>query len=489
MMKRNNLKALVIENDSYMREALANYFKRFVGMVHEAESFDMAKQKLRSFKYDIVSIDLNLADHEESELDGLKILPIAKKQGALCFILSSYKDKETIGKASSIDPKIIYIKKGNLYGSLGIKEDIFNEYIGKLIELQFHNPLEKILNHKFVTNSSIVMERLQEAFRIALVSKQNTMFLGETGVGKTFFAELLDEAIFEINRIICKDTKRNFQHINLKSIHKDQIEATLFGSKRGSYTGSIQDRKGLFELAHKGTLFIDEVGVIPIEFQEKLLTALDLDEEGYCHFRRVGCEIDQKSKFRLMTGTSDDLEKMYQEGKLREDFYYRIASSSPLEIPTLRDRKEDIIPLIDFFLENCPRAISITDEAMEVLIHYHWHGNIRQLEGLIKDMTKGSRTEIKKFDLPSHIINNENPLLGRERERLYSRSVKKYIQKNGLNQLICVLEQEAFKAIMAETNQISTTADILGIGRKKAYAIQNRINGNKNKEDKLCVGE
>ena len=474
-----SLKALVIENNLYIREELVSHYSRFVGHVDEAADAETANLKLKDNQYDIVSIDLNLTDDGDNHRDGLDILPLAKSQGAFSLILSGYSDTETIDKVSSIDPRTVYIKKSNLFGSKGVTERVFNEYIGQPIIMEFCNPLDEIFQNKLVTNDDELKEKLKEIFRAALYN-QNIMLLGETGVGKGYIANILVDAIYSVRRKIYGDQiKKNFHKVNLSSIDPGQIEAALFGVLNKSSSGEVENKIGIFEAANGGVLFLDEIGTMPLSLQDKLLSALSQGKDGFYTFNSVGNHSSsRKSSFLLITGSCEDLENMLEDGKLREDFYHRIASSTPLEIPPLRERKTNVKALINHFLKCSPRAITIDRDAMDSLLEYQWPGNIRQLEKTIRELTSRTRGKVKKLDLPSHIINKEHPLLTKKIERFYTRGVKNFILKNGIDNYFQQIEKMAFKDAMMETgHKVTKAASSLGIGMSRAYAIKDRVAG------------
>ncbi|MCY4644270.1 MAG: sigma 54-interacting transcriptional regulator [Bacteriovoracales bacterium] len=478
--KLKSLKALVIENDPYILEELTAHYSRFAGTVEQADSVQSALARLKNNRYDIVSIDLNLTDDGDTHRDGLKLLPMAKRQGAFCFILSAYKDKDTIKEVSSVDSGTIYIKKGSLYGPTGIIERVFNEYIGRSIIMHFCSPLEKMFKNKVATQNVELQEKLRDIFKAALYN-QNIMLFGEVGVGKDYFANILADAIHEVEKKIYGDkVKKNFHKIELSTLDPNEMEKILFGSLYiCEETGEGEGDLGVFDRANGGILFLDEIESIPLALQNKLLSALSPDEDGFYTFKRIGnSDTLRKSSFLLITGSSVDLERMLEEGTLKESFYHRIAPSTPLEIPPLRERPEDIEKLIHFFLERSPMAMTISDETLTSLIEYQWPGNISQLERVIEELSKGSRSKIKKLDLPTYIINKEHPLLSKKMERFYTKAVKKFIQTNGLKDYFRQIEKIAFKDAMIDTDhKISKAADSLGIGRAKAYTIMEKIGG------------
>lgn len=482
--KLNNLKALVIENDPYILKALVKEYRRFVGHVDTADTLEDAISKLRKEKYQVLSIDLNLTDGGSIHRDGLKILPYAKEQGALSFILSAYEDKETVFAAAKDYGDINYIKKRSLLfgGVKGLNQQVFNEEVAKKIIIEFANPLPDLFGKKVILSEGKLKNDIYSTFEGSLADDDNTLLLGETGVGKTTWAKLLAKGYHAIDCMLAnEDLPFIYEEVNLKSVNPDQIEKTLFGAKAGAYTDQKGAVEGLFSKVNGGVLFLDEIGAAPKEFQEKLLKALDRQEDGYFYFTPMDEKNPQKTKFKLITGTCQDLGTLYQKGELREDFYFRIESSIPLVISPLRERRDDINPLVDFFVDKSSRAIILSPEVRKHLNDYDWFGNTRQLERLIKELVSLKKTLIEKNHLPPYIIKNEHPLLeADDYDKILTKKLEKFIIKHKMPKLIKILEELAFESIFEQTGgQITTTGEILGFGRKKTYAIKNRIEESK----------
>lgn len=228
--------------------------------------------------------------------------------------------------------------------------------------------------------------------QITLVARTNAnvMILGESGTGK----ELIARAIHDRSKRASKPLVK----VNCASIPHDLFESEFFGHVRGAFTGAIRDRIGRFQLADEGTLFLDEVGEIPIELQSKLLRVL---QEGT--YERVGEERTRKVNIRLIAATNRDLKNEIASGKFREDLYYRL-NVFPMSIPPLRERKEDIPLLIDYFINHSGKGIRctnmrITNEQMKRLIIYDWPGNVRELENVMERMMILSQCGAQPFNL------------------------------------------------------------------------------------------
>jgi transcriptional regulator with PAS, ATPase and Fis domain len=226
-------------------------------------------------------------------------------------------------------------------------------------------------------------QKLDLAFHVAHVDS-TVLILGESGVGKELIAQLIHRA--------SKRSKEPFIKINCGAIPTNLLESEFFGYEPGAFTGALREGKpGLFELAQGGTLFLDEVGEIPLDLQVKILRTLQ-DKE----ITRVGGKKNINLDVRIVAATNRDLEKMMQENTFREDLYYRL-NVVPIVLPPLRNRKEDILPLINDFLAKFQLQYGyqkwIHPDVMERLLNYDWPGNIRELENTIERLVVTSRGE------------------------------------------------------------------------------------------------
>ena len=237
-------------------------------------------------------------------------------------------------------------------------------------------------------------ERMQEVFqavyRVA-PSMASVLLRGESGTGK----ELIAKAIHYMST----RNKGPFIKFNCASIPEGLLESELFGHEKGAFTGAISQRKGRFELANGGTVFLDEIGDLPLSLQPKILRVLQEKE-----FERVGGENTIKVDVRLIAATSRGLEELVSTGRFREDLYYRL-NVVPVFLPALRERKDDIPILIEHFLkrfnEENKKNISLSPESLRMLIDYYWPGNVRELENTIERLVVMSATDnISASDLP-----------------------------------------------------------------------------------------
>src|SRR6185312_11120857 len=226
-----------------------------------------------------------------------------------------------------------------------------------------------------IVGSSAALKHVLQLVETVAPNDSTVLLLGETGTGK----ELVARAIHDRSR----RKERTLVKLNCAAIPTGLLESELFGHEKGAFTGAISQKIGRLELADQGTLFLDEVGDIPMEIQPKLLRALQERE-----FERLGSTYTKKVNVRLVAATNRDLEKMTETREFRSDLYYRL-NVFPIRIPPLRERQEDIPLLVRHFVQQFARRMgkavdTIPSETMNVLIHYHWPGNIRELQNLVE---------------------------------------------------------------------------------------------------------
>lgn len=296
-------------------------------------------------------------------------------------------------------------------------------------------------------------DRMQEVFeavyRVA-DSKATVILYGESGTGK----ELIAKAIHYMS----PRSKGPSIKFNCASIPEGLLESELFGHEKGAFTGAITVRKGRFELASGGTILLDEVGDLPLNLQPKILRVLQERE-----FERVGGEKTIKVDVRLIAATSRNLEELILKGKFREDLYYRL-NVVPIFLPALRDRKEDIPLLIEFFLrrfnEENKKDVSIAPDAVRLLMNYNWHGNVRELENTIERLVVMSNGKIiESSDLP---IN------------LKLQTPKEFMQKESLKAGIEDIEKSSILDALEKSDWVQAkAAKMLGITpRQIGYKIK-----------------
>jgi transcriptional regulator with PAS, ATPase and Fis domain len=252
-----------------------------------------------------------------------------------------------------------------------------------------------------IGNSSLLDREIEKALLIA-PTDLSVLIIGENGVGKEVFPQIIHQNSLRKHG--------SYIAVNCGAIPEGTIDSELFGHEKGSFTGALTERKGYFEVADKGTIFLDEVGELPLSTQARLLRVLE-----YGEFIKVGSSKVQKTDVRIVAATNVDLAKAIRNGKFREDLFYRL-NTVPILIPPLRDRKEDI-PLLfrkfasDFAEKYRMPAIHLTEEAKWALAKYRWPGNIRELKNIAERMSIiESNREISVEVLKTYLVNLDGSL-------------------------------------------------------------------------------
>jgi PAS domain S-box-containing protein len=257
----------------------------------------------------------------------------------------------------------------------------------ELIRTQYFEELEQLRRHQsyraIITKNPIMRERVETALRLSRVDS-NVLILGETGVGKELLAQMIHRA--------SKRSRFPFVRVNCAAVPPPLFESELFGYEGGAFTGAAREgRKGLFELAEGGTLFLDEVGELPLSMQPKILRAIQ-DRE----IVRVGGKKPIQLNVRILAATNRNLENMVKENQVREDLYYRL-NVIPIMLPPLRERPEDIQPLVEAFLERFNQQFGhqkwIHPDVIKKLKNYNWPGNTRELQNLIERLVVSTRED------------------------------------------------------------------------------------------------
>ncbi|HSH35020.1 sigma-54 dependent transcriptional regulator PrdR [Schnuerera sp.] len=320
------------------------------------------------------------------------------------------------------------------------------------------NELEKISNRekRFVIGKSKIIQQKMEVAELAAKSNASILILGESGTGKEVFAKYIHKI---------SGLKGEFIPVNCSAIPRELFESEFFGYEEGAFTGAKKNGKaGYFELANKGTLFLDEIGDLPMEMQSKLLRALQENA-----IRRLGSEQDTKINVRIISATNRDLEELVRKKKFRMDLYYRLNVIN-IEIPPLRERKEDIILFIKFFLEELNREynkniIGIDTDVINILTSYKWKGNVRELRNIMEQMVVLCRDDfITKEMVPEYIIHDV------ERNEDIDIFDKLNVDEIGLREQLSEYEKYLInKALEKSKGNIVKAANILKIPRSTLH--------------------
>ncbi|MBT5953874.1 sigma-54-dependent Fis family transcriptional regulator [bacterium] len=319
------------------------------------------------------------------------------------------------------------------------------------------------VSSKSLVGNSDIMKHVYKMVGLILDNDITVILDGETGTGKDVIARLIHEN--------SSRKKEPFVVVNCGAIPKDLVESELFGYSKGSFTGADSDKPGKFFLANNGTLFLDEIGELPLDVQVKLLRVLQNKE-----VESIGSTNKQSINIRVLAATHRNLKQMVQDGTFREDLYYRLFVF-PIQIPALRERKDDILPLTHYFIEKYKRQFNLnvtglSEDASSFLVNYQWPGNIRELENVIQKAIVLSRGGWITKDILSNsrVAGDSEPIL---LKKTCSSNLSKDETLRSLNDI----EKDALKrTLFAMNGNIKKASDILGISRTTFYNKSKKYN-------------
>jgi len=327
-----------------------------------------ALNRFSESNYDAVLSDINMP-----EMSGLEVLRRCKKikSESVVILITAY---------SSLDSAIEAIRGGALdyiRKPFRMEELILrlNEALDRIrIKKSLKNLREEKLEEFRIISVNDKMKQIREKIKKVARTTSPILIYGESGTGKELVANLIHYN---------SDRPGKFIPINCSAFPSELLESELFGYKKGAFTGADRDKKGLFVAADKGTLFLDEISTLPMELQPKLLRAIQ-----EMSFTPLGSTKEVEVDVRIVSATNENIEKLVEDSRFREDLYYRL-NVLPIEIPPLRERKEDILPLLQHFNSKISERLNVkektfTDEAYEKLMNYKWTGNVRELENLLE---------------------------------------------------------------------------------------------------------
>src|SRR5436305_9797260 len=390
---RETAHILVVDDERSIRELLEITFRKEGYRVEVAHNVDDAKRKLESQIFDIVISDVKMPGE-----DGVELLKFAKEIAQDCFFLlvTGVPTLDTAIAAINAGADRYVIKDHDLVDQLRRAVRSVTESLKWKKEAGYlRRELRRLTGLDNIIGQSAKMRAIFDLIQTVAPQTSRVLITGESGTGK----ELVARAIHENSM----RAQAPFITINCGAFPETLLESELFGYMKGAFTGANENRQGLFRAAHGGTLFMDEIGNMPLPMQVKLYRVL---QEG--KVRPIGSTEESDVDVRIIAATNKDFDKEIAEGRFREDLYYRL-SVIPLQLPSLRVRKEDIPLLARHFLERFRRTMEkpvegISPEAMRKLESYDWPGNVRELENTMeRAVALESGTEISLRVLPDRI--------------------------------------------------------------------------------------
>jgi DNA-binding NtrC family response regulator len=369
----SNEKVLIVDDEKLIRWSVRRQLEEWGYLALEAESGTGGLAQIRAEAPDLIVLDVRLPD-----LSGIEVLREIKQNNLSIPVIMI-----------TADPQLDDIKTAIKLGALDfVKKPIdFDEFqitVSNAIDrLQLRSERDSLREeikrrsgyHEIVARSARMVELLNFVRKVAASEASTVLIQGESGTGKDLIAKAIHYDSTRANK--------PFVAINCSAIPETLMEAELFGHERGAFTDAKAQKKGLFEIADGGTLFLDEIGEMSTYLQAKLLRVLE-DQT----IRRIGGVKDIGVEVRVIAASNRDLEQGVREGTFRQDLFYRL-SIIPIFIPPLRHRKEDVLPLVDFFIERYNFRFrktlkGITQEARDLLVRHDWPGNVRELKNAIE---------------------------------------------------------------------------------------------------------
>uniref|UniRef100_A0A7C4TW54 Sigma-54-dependent Fis family transcriptional regulator n=1 Tax=Caldisericum exile TaxID=693075 RepID=A0A7C4TW54_9BACT len=399
---------LIIDGEGSLRESLDKYLKKAGFTVDSAATFQEAINIYASYIHDFVIVEIELPDGDGLEfVSKIKVL----NPSVRVIVTTSYPSINSALKALKLkvddylikpfiyDEILSSLRKLLQYKAFSSDKDHQIKYFKKEKVLEknpFINYQEDFIS---IIGESVEIKLLLEKIKKIANTSTNVLLLGETGTGKELFARAIHEASYR--------KKKPFVAINCASLPENLLESELFGFAKGAFTGATSDKKGLLEIADGGTVFLDEIGDLPINLQAKLLRVIE-DKE----IRPLGSIISKKVDLRFISATNKDLLEEVKKGKFREDLYFRLNVIT-LYIPPLRERGRDIEILAYHFMRKFAIKMGkdikkIDSHTIQILLKYPWPGNIRELQNVIEQAVVFAESDtIKPEDLPENIRNLE----------------------------------------------------------------------------------
>ncbi|HMK49522.1 MAG TPA: sigma-54 dependent transcriptional regulator [Thermodesulfovibrionales bacterium] len=430
---------LIVDDEEGIRETLAGIFEDEGYNVTAVASGEEALNALKEQSPEIVLLDVWLPG-----MDGIETLQEIKKAypGLPVIMISGHGNIELAVKATRMGAYEFLEKPLSLERVLLVTRRALEK---RSLEIENRALKEDVTRKWRLIGNSHKIQQLREQIELAAKSNGRVVILGESGSGKELVAHILHEKSSRVDK--------PFVEMNCAAIPQELIESELFGHEKGSFTGAFERKKGKFELADEGTLFLDEVGDMSLSTQSKVLRIIETQE-----FQRVGGNKNIKVDVRIIAATNKDLREEAKKGNFREDLLFRL-NVIPIIVPPLRERKEDIPELVEHFLEyfaaeygQKPKKLS--PDGLSMLQAYTWPGNIRELKNVIE------RFVIMN---PSDNINARNILIGEP-----TRS--DYFSFDTLREARDAFERDFIARKLEENNwNISKTAEILDIERSNLH--------------------
>jgi len=439
----SNTRVLVVDDEQSMRDFLEIFFKREGYAVETAPDVATALVAVEADEFDVVITDIQMPDRT-----GLDLLRELRRHAPDVIVIM-------ITAFASTETAIAAMKEGAYdYITKPFKVDEIRIIVEKALEKKrlasenqrLRRELRSQSRSRPFVGNSLSMQRIYDLIGQVAETKTNVLISGESGTGKELVARAIHENSDRRDKLLVT--------VNCGAIPENLLESELFGHVKGAFTGAVQSKAGLFEIADQGTLFLDEVGELPAPLQVKLLRAIQEKT-----IRRVGDTKDHHVDVRILAATNRHLESDVASGRFREDLYYRL-NVIQLSIPPLRERIEDVPLLVHYFLEKYSRELkknvnSVSEKAMDCLFAYSFPGNVRELENIIERAVALSKGECMEVEaLPPTVLSGASP-------KLVSRIPAQGVQ---LEKLVSEYERDLLREALGKAGGVKKqAARLLGI--------------------------
>lgn len=436
---------LIVDDEPLIRQSLAGVLEDEGYQTHAVGSGEECCEELRHTAYDLVLLDVWLPGMDGLEtLSRIQEIPFADRP--VVVIISGHGTIETAVKATKLGAfdfieKPLTIEKVSVVAKNALQQH--------RLELELERLKEDGRQRLQIIGESVSMKALRQQLGLMAATNGRVLIYGESGTGK----ELVAHAIHSSSQ----RASEAFVEVNCAAIPEDLIESELFGHRKGSFAGAVEDKIGKLQKANGGTLFLDEVGDMSLKTQAKVLRSLDEQR-----FEPVGAETSIQVDVRVVAATNKNLEEEIERGNFREDLFYRL-NVIPFSVPPLRERVEDIPLLADHFLKEFTLAYGrkpkeLTPEAFDVLQQHRWPGNVRELRNLME--------RIVIMNPQVRIDARHIPLTPAKRS-VFERPAERF---GSLHDVRAAAEREYILKTLDETKgNVSRTAELLGLERSNLY--------------------
>jgi len=438
----NKNRILIIDDDDNLRDGLINLLDLEGYEVQGVEDGKIALELLEDQVFDLI-----ITDYKMQDIDGMRFLKTITRQYPTLkvIMITGYGSIEHAVEAMQAGALNYISKPVEPQKLLKIVEDCLTIY-DKKTSKETDDRLLKFRHFQDMVGQSKPMQEVYRKIQEVAPTDIPVLILGESGTGK----ELVARAIHDLS----SRHAGTFVAVNTGGIPKDLIASELFGHLKGAFTGAISDKKGKFEEAHEGSLFLDEIGTMSIPVQISLLRVLETNV-----IERVGSTKSIKVKVRIICASNENLQELIKQQKFREDLYYRLNVVN-IELPPLRKRKQDIPYLVNYFrmlfnLELKKDIAEISSDAMQILKNYSWPGNVRELRNVLLRAVLAAESVIETKYLPAELTQNK---VGTEIISIRAGTPLSEVEKTMIIQTLQAVSGNKLKA-----------AEILGITRRSLY--------------------